>query len=116
MTRTRHRTSHASERGELPPGENFLFVRLRQERAAWLYFAAALASLVVTLVGRWPTLPGTGWSSLTLFVAAGLWHAGLARRMRMGWRPPFLLRFVPGMVLLVLAFAAPWMLAIRFEG
>jgi hypothetical protein len=94
-----------TRRGELDPAENVLWVRVRQERAAWIYFALAVASALATVFGVRPQQVGTGWVSVLLLAAACAYYGWIVTRMRRGWRAPFFMRFVPAAVLLVLVFS-----------
>jgi hypothetical protein len=94
--------------GTLPAGASFGAIKQRQEWLAWTFFAAAVVTLVATLAGRFADArPGAGWVIAALLVAGGVYHARIVLAMRGGWKPPVWRRFVPAVVLLLLAFSVP---------
>ena len=100
-----HADEEKVKRGEMRAADSFQVVKERQEFLAWTYFAAALASAVVTLMGA--TFTGTGGFSFVVLVAAGVHHARNASRMRTGWRPSMARRIAPAVVILVMLFSVP---------
>ena len=82
--------------------------RMRQKHVAWLYLAAALVLGGFTFKG-WNTLMAAAqaWTWVALLLGAVGYHAWVASRMKDGWRPNVVLRWVPIVALLVLAFSVP---------